>query len=130
VPELRQVIEVHLASCDWCRAEFVRIQAEAPGQAAQSAPDTEGLSHLLSHLRSWETSLPAPKLRGITIRSRAAEELGVYLGGNAAQNVLQLVSDDAGNLIPTIQPLLGRFLGRKAASHLSSHIIDVAVVRR
>jgi hypothetical protein len=130
VPELRDAIEGHLASCEWCRMEFVRIQAEPRADRIQADPDPKGLSNLLSHLRSWESSLPAPELRGITIRSRAAEELGVYLGGNAAQYVLQLVSDDAGNLIPTIQPLLGRFLGRKAASHLSSHIIDVAVVRR
>jgi hypothetical protein len=129
VPELRDAIEAHLASCEWCRMEFVRIQTEPPAEGVQASPDPVGLSDLLSHLRRWESSLPAPELRGITIRSRVAQELGVYLGGNAAQSVLRPVSDDAGNLIPTIQPLLGRFLGRKAASLLSSHIVDVAVVR-
>ena len=128
VPELRDAIEGHLATCEWCRMEFVRIQDEPGAQAVPVNPDPEGLSDLLSHLRSWESSLPAPELRGMTIRSRAAQELGVYLGGNAAQRALESVSDDAGNLIPTIQPLLGRFLGRKAAYLLSSHIVDVAVV--
>uniref|UniRef100_Q01PL3 Zinc-finger domain-containing protein n=1 Tax=Solibacter usitatus (strain Ellin6076) TaxID=234267 RepID=Q01PL3_SOLUE len=129
MPELREAIEGHLTACEWCRMEFVRLQAEPKEEEAQAEPDTEGLANLLSHLRSWESGLPAPELRGITIRSRAAQELGVYLGGDAAQSVLGPVSDDAGNLIPTIQPLLGRFLGRKAASLLSSHIVDVAVVR-
>jgi anti-sigma factor RsiW len=130
VPELRDAIEAHLASCEWCRMELARIQAEPPARAAQPDPDGAGLSSLLTHLRSWESSLPAPEMRGVIIRLRAAKELGVYLGGSAAQHVLQPVSDDAGNLIPSIQPLLGLFLGRKAAAHLSSHIVDLAVVRR
>ena len=110
--------------------EFSRIQAEPAGRVAQADQGPAGLSDLLSRLRSWESSLPVPELRGLTIRSRAAQELKVFLGGNAAQSALQPVSQDAGNLLPAIQPLLGRFLGRKAASLLSSHIVEVAVVRR
>ena len=129
VPE-REAIEAHLASCESCQLELIRIQAEPAGRVAQADPGPTGLSDLLSQIRCWESSLPVPELRSLTIRSRAAQELKVFLGGNAAQSALQPVSQDAGNLLPAIQPLLGRFLGRKAASLLSSHIVEVAVVRR
>jgi hypothetical protein len=132
IPELRSSIEAHLDLCEFCRMELRRLQGEPEPALCHAAPesDTDGLSDLLSRIRTWESSLPEPGQRGPAIRTRAARELGLYLGGNAAERIIRPVSDDAGNLLPAIQPFLGLFLGRKAASHLSSHIIDVAVVRR
>jgi hypothetical protein len=83
----------------------------------------------LNRLRDWDAGRPAPEVRGPVIRQRAERELGLFLGGNAAWQITQPVSDDGENLVPSIRPILGRFLGLKAASHLSSHIVEIAVLR-
>lgn len=92
--------------------------------------DPGGLSKLLIRLRNWEAGLPEPDVLGPAIRRLVAQEIGFFLGGNAAREIVEPVTDDGSNLLPAIQPYLGRFLGRKAAAHLSSHIIEVAIVRR
>jgi hypothetical protein len=132
VPELHNAIEAHLRVCDGCRGEFLRLQREPPSTVRETSPEPEtaGLLSLLSVIRNWQSGLPEPVVLGPAIRQRVAQEIGLYLGGCAASEIVQPVNDDAGNLLPAIQPYLGRFLGQKAASHLSSHIIEVAVVRR
>jgi len=127
IPELRAAVEAHLKSCERCR-QYLAIRA-APGSIQEEMEPPAGLPGLLNRLRQWEAALPAPEVRGGAIRNRAAQEISLYLGANAARQITQAVRDDAGNLLPAIQPFLGRFLGRKAASHLSSRIVDVAVVR-
>jgi hypothetical protein len=133
VPELRAVIEAHINVCDWCRRELTRMQGEPPAVPVCSAlpePEPPGMQSLLTRLRDWDARRTAADAPGPTIRQRVAREVGFFLGGRAAEEVVRPVADDAGNLLPSIQPLLGRFLGRKAASHLSTHIVDVALVRR
>lgn len=136
IPELRAVVEAHLKACGWCRNQYLALQYRPASQPSSTepapAPATrapEGLPDLLAHLRNWDSSRAKPEVRGPEIRRRVAHEIGRFLGGKAAQQILQPVTDDAGNLLPAIQPFLGRFLGRKAASHLSTRIIEVAVVR-
>ena len=135
IAERRKVIEAHLSACALCREEFLRIQEEqgepdsVPSISDAPEPDSEGLSAVLARIRTWESSRARPEVRGPAIRRRVVQEIGLYLGGKAAQRIIEPVSDDGGNLLPAIQPFLGRFLGQKAASHLSSHIVEVAVVR-
>jgi hypothetical protein len=132
VPELSHAIEAHLGICDWCRGEFQRIQGESPAIPAAGAlpePEAEGVSTLLTRLRNWQACLPEAAVLGPAVRRLAAQEIGLYLGRRAAQEIVQPVTDDARNLIPAIEPCLGLFLGRKAASHLSSHIVEMALVR-
>ena len=132
IAERRKVIERHLRTCALCRVEFLRIQGEpdaAPSMSSAPQPEPEGLSGVLARIRRWESSRARPEDRGPVIRRRVAQEIGLYLGGKAAQRIVEPVSDDGGNLLPAIQPFLGRFLGQKAASHLSTHIVDVTVVR-
>ena len=105
----------------------IRPDPTAPKCDRDAGP--EGLSSLLTRIRHWESGRPKPEVRGPALRLRVALEIGPYLGGNAARRIMESVSDDGGNLLPAIQPLLGCFLGKKAASHLSTRIVEIAVVR-
>ena len=132
VAELRKAIEAHLSACAWCRAELLRIQDEprsVPSADAAPVPDPGCLSAVLARIHAWESSRASPEVRGPAIRRKVEQEIGLYLGRQAARRIIHPVSDDGANLLPAIQPFLGRFLGQNAASHLSSRIIEIAVVR-
>ena len=132
VADLKDAIEAHLSECDWCRGQLLLIECEASPAPADGVVFETGageLSALLGHLRNWEAGRPAPQVRGPMIRQRAAREIALFLGDNAALQIIQPVSDDGGNLVPAIRPTLDLFLGLRAAAHLSSHIVEVAVVR-
>jgi len=62
-------------------------------------------------------------------KRRAAAEMVTYLGPKATARILQRVSADGRNLLTEIQPVLGLFLGRRAAGRLASRIVEASVVR-
>jgi hypothetical protein len=127
VAELRKTIQQHLVRCEACRDRLLRLSDSSIDAQAELKPP--GLSKLFDRIREWESTRPAPEVRGPVIRERAAREVELFLGGEAAARLTQPISDDGNNLLPTIGPVLGRFLGKRAASHLSSHIVEVAVVK-
>jgi hypothetical protein len=58
-----------------------------------------------------------------------AAEIGPFLGKQAAQRLLDPVSDTGEDLLCSIEPVLAGFLGEEAAAELVNRVVDVAIVR-
>jgi anti-sigma factor RsiW len=129
-----RAIASHLKACEACRVEYERLlealqpQSDA-GPAATSLADTAQLASLLANVRAWETARGGPEKLSPAVQDRVAEALQTYLGARGTGDVLLRVSPDGSDLLSVVEPVLGLFLGCKAASALVTHIVDRAIVR-
>jgi hypothetical protein len=87
------------------------------------------LAGLLALIQGWEAAADRDGRTGEGVKRRVAGQVGKYLGTPATSKILLPVSDDGGNLLSTIEPVLALYLGRKAASRLVGYLVDTATVR-
>jgi anti-sigma factor RsiW len=136
-PRRAQKIESHLSKCARCQGESARLRqdleqylAEAGHAAALPSLDQD-LEKMLAGIRRWKSEVPEARFGELS--SRITAQLDVYLGSGAAS----LVENRTGqasqqeNLLDWMDPLLGAFLGRKAATALTSQLLrQIALERR
>lgn len=117
----------HLNRCDECRLEFHRLQyvTESP----REVPEGGLPARMQAAMEQWENSAEERGRTGEQVRRRVATEIGPFLGAQATDAILQTVSDRADNLLTNLEPVLGLFLGARAASRLVGHVVDAALVR-
>ncbi len=94
-------------------------------------PTVDGgqIAGLVAKMRAWEAARGGPDKMSEEVQGRVAQALQAYLGPKGTRDVLHRVSRDGSDLLSVIEPVLGLFLGRKAASELVTHIVDRAIVR-
>lgn len=133
-PDRGKAIDRHLRTCQACRLEYQRL-AEAFTSASDCAATANTHNHdsrlasLLAGIQGWEAASASTGRSDGGVKRRVAGKVEKYLGTAATSKILQPVSDDGGNLLSTIEPVLALFLGRKAASRLVSHVVEAAIVR-
>ena len=86
------------------------------------------LAGLLAEIRGWEAAAARAGPAGEGIKRRVAGQVEKYLGAPATGKILLSVSDDGGNLLSTIEPVLALYLGRTAASRFVSRLVDARIV--
>jgi anti-sigma factor RsiW len=133
-PKAMAVVQSHLKQCDVCRLELHRLQVALsvaqtlPGPEDMEASEAGILEGVLAKIRQWEAGRRSPETSGAAVRQRVAERIAVFLGSTAAGKVLDPVSEDNRDLLSRVEPILGEFLGPKAAASLVNHLVDVAIV--
>jgi hypothetical protein len=70
-----------------------------------------------------------PARTGEALKRRVAGAIEPYLGKRAADTLLHSVREDGRDLLSNVAPILTMFLGRRAAGHLVSHVVEAAIVR-
>ena len=90
--------------------------------------DAGDLPEILAAIRLHEVRTAALETQE-RAKSRAASEIGTYLGTEATAKILQRVSLDCRNLLSELQPTLSLFLGRRAAGRLTSRVAEELIVR-
>jgi len=125
-PEREAAIRIHLAGCRSCLADYRRL-CRPPAEPTHP-PDPRLLARIRSSIRNWEAQRSAAGW-GEAVKFRTAREIGPFLGNNGARILLRPVSDDGCNLLSTIEPVLGEFLGKRAASELVSRVVEAAIMR-
>ncbi|SRR5260370_42305458 len=108
-------------------AGFPTLSA-ADDAAVPPAPADE-VNSLMVKLRGWERSESGPPRNLEALKRRVAGAIEPYLGKRAADTLLQPVRDDGRDLLSNVAPLLTMFLGRRAAGHLVSYVVETAIVR-
>ena len=96
---------------------------------AAGTPAASDLQDLLTRVRAWESGAVRAERTGDALKQRVAGEIAPYLGKHATHSILQPVVEDGRNLLSSLSPLLTMFLGRRAAEHLVSHVVEHAIVR-
>jgi hypothetical protein len=124
---MEKAVSKHLLQCDACRRNFQRLSA-ANDVAVAGAP-AEEVSSLLVRLRGWERGESASARNGEALKRRVAGAIEPYLGKRAADTLLQPAREDGRDLLSNVAPLLTMFLGRRAAGHLVTHVVETAIVR-
>jgi len=123
--ELRNV-QRHLSACPECRAEAERIRlALVPG----NPPAVPPVEDLLTGMRQWRDRQTRDPFANSRRKQRVAREIAPFLGSAGAEEILSRVRPEGDNLIPTVEPVLTSFLGRRAAERLVNHVVDAAIVR-
>ncbi len=122
LPEARRpAVEAHLRECALCRLETERMRKLAD-HPVELPPVEELLARLAEKQMAW-TGASGPALK-----RKVASELAPYVGPEAAERILQLVADNGENLLSTVDSALRLFLGKAAASRLTSRIVDRAIL--
>jgi hypothetical protein len=131
-PARSEALAAHLDACDECHLKFHRLKttwsAALDRAFPEGAPSPPGLADVLSGIQAWEARSATEESRA-GIKQGVGKEIGLYLGKKAACRILGTVSEDGRDLLPAIEPVLALFLGQRAAFHLVSHVVDVAIVR-
>lgn len=117
----RRSVEAHIRGCAACRLETERMR-HFPNHPVEPPPVQDLLARLARKQRGWtEASGPA-------LKRKVALELAPYVGLEAAEAILQEVADNGENLLSTVDAALRLFLGKAAASRLTSRIVDRAIL--
>jgi hypothetical protein len=117
----------HLNQCDNCRLEFHRLQY-ALGSPAELPSVDSMLSRMRAAIEQWENKT-VESGTGEQVKRRVATEIAPFLGPEATETILGTVTENADNLLSNIEPVLGLFLGARAASRLVGHVVDAALIR-
>jgi hypothetical protein len=122
-PGSRTAVRLHLDGCAACRREFEGLVAEP----AAAPADPMLLTALREQIRRWESARgETPEVRE-ELRRKVVLELAPFIGDAAASKLLAAVSDDGGNLLSTLEPVLAAFLGISAAAELINHLVDSVI---
>ena len=133
-PKAVAAVQSHLKQCGVCRLELHRLQIAL--SVSHTLPSPEGieaseaaiLEGVLAKIRQWEAGRRGSETNSAAVRQSVAERIAVFLGSTAAGKVLDPVSEDNRDLLSRVEPILGEFLGPKAAASLVNHLVDVAIV--
>ena len=87
------------------------------------------VSALLFKLRAWDRDPGRQSRNREPLRRRVSAAIEPYLGKRAASALLRPVREDGRDLLSDVAPLLTAFLGRRAAGHLVSHVVETTIVR-
>ena len=115
-------------ACDACQLNFQRLSATEHTTASPVPPDD--VNSLLGRLRAWDRGASRPARTSEALKRRVAGAIEPYLGKRAADTLLRSVREDGRDLLSNVAPILTMFLGRRAAGHLVSHVVETAIVRR
>ncbi len=126
-PRARAVIVSHLNSCQPCRLMCDGLANDSKADEPDDAAPDEMMAAILGSIKQWN-SRQSSGCSGPGLKSRVAKEIAPYLGERAANQLLATVSDTGHDLLSTIEPLLGEFLGPKAAADLVTRLVDRAIV--
>ena len=129
----RKAIEAHVSACGVCELELHGLKSALDvshdGAAAGPGEAAAGLDGIMARIERWEARRSGPEHAGAAVKLEVAREIAPYLGGRAAGEILEPVADEGQDLLSTVEPVLGLFLGRKAASSLVSRIVETAIMR-
>jgi hypothetical protein len=114
--------------CDECRLELHRLRY-AVGCAPEPELDDSVLARLRDAMEAWERSQQQSSRNGSHVKLRVATEIAPFLGPQATNAILKTVTETDDNLLSTLEPVLGLFLGNRAASRLVGHVVDSALIR-
>jgi hypothetical protein len=125
--QLAQMVSQHLAACDLCRRNFQQLSAveDEPVPAAQE----DEVSALMARIKAWDRDKRRQGRNTEPLKRRVSAAIEPYLGKRAADSLLQPVREDGRDLLSNVAPLLSVFLGRRAAGHLVSHVVETTIVR-
>lgn len=85
------------------------------------------LQEIKDAIRRWQAESQIGS--GDVLKDRVAREIEPYLGYYAVQSLVGRVSENNDNLLSTIEPVLARFLGSRAASSLVSRVVDSVILK-
>jgi anti-sigma factor RsiW len=139
-PRRAQEIQSHLSKCTRCQRESTQLRQDLErylhveaGRSAAPPALGEDLENMLAGIRRWKSETPEADRLGVELSSRITAQLDVYLGSGAAS----LVGNRTGqaphqeNLLASMEPLLGAFLGRNSATALTNQLLQqIALERR
>jgi hypothetical protein len=125
--QIERAVAKHLLQCDACRLDFQRLSAA--DDAAVATATVDEVNSLLVRLRGWERGESRPARNGEALKRLVVGAIEPYLGKRAADTLLQPAREDGRDLLSNVAPLLTMFLGRRAAGHLVSYVVETAIVR-
>jgi anti-sigma factor RsiW len=134
VPHRMKKVESHLASCARCRQEASQLEYElalfrtlpAAGAAPEAALLEGALEKMLAGIHKWRSQACPGETASLQLDHRVTAHLAEYLGSRAAAGVANSANSskpDATESLPVAESLLSAFLGRKAASALTSELL-------
>ena len=119
-------LEKHLAKCAECRREVEFLRQAADPEVSVTTPTAD---EVVAGARHWAEERQLHGVNPEVVKWRVASVISPFLGWSATGSVLGGVAADGNNLLAVIEPVLAVFLGRGAAKHLVSHVVDAAIVR-
>ncbi|PWU09697.1 MAG: hypothetical protein C5B51_05885 [Terriglobia bacterium] len=120
-----EAVAAHLHVCSQCRMDEQRLR----DARAETKIGRREASTFRENLRKWEAARLQLDAHGDVLKLRVVSELAPYVGAAAAKRILRAVEDSGENLLSTIEPVLGLFLGKSAAASLVNRIIDRVIMR-
>lgn len=137
-PRRAQKIESHLSKCTRCQRESTQLRQDLDqylieaGRTAAPPALSEDLEKMLAGIRRWKSEAPETGSLGAELSSRITAQLDVYLGSGAASLVGNRTGQESHpeNLLACLDPLLGAFLGRNAATALTNQLLQQMALER
>jgi hypothetical protein len=88
------------------------------------------LEGVRSRIRLWEADMHQAGQSPEEVRECVAGRVSFFLGERAARKVLEPVGRNNQNLLAVVEPVLGEFLGQRAAARVVNGLVEAILLTR